>query len=175
VLKSQLATLKFKVGDNVQEFCKRYLSLVEELGYETSGQRAVEDFIGTLDDFNLRLQLASQAKSQTRWNLFDATRVLKQLVSMSMGSATADSGTTAKLAFDSPAISYGKTAAANTSSPSASTASSAKAEAGNVVDLLAQKFDKLTLTMQDNQRQLINILLDRHGCHECDLHPWCAV
>jgi hypothetical protein len=161
ILKAQLRTLSFKIGDNVQEFCERYLSLTEELGYETTGQRALEDFIGKIKDRDLRLDLASQAKSNS---LFEATRLLKRLVSLSMG--TDDSGDTADVQAapeSTPVSKYGSSA------PPTTSAAPAKADVHSDVDVLAKKFDQLVLTMQEsqramqeNQRQLINALRGRH-------------
>jgi hypothetical protein len=161
ILKAQLRTLSFKIGDNVQEFCERYLSLTEELGYETTGQRALEDFIGKIKDRDLRLDLASQAKSNS---LFEATRLLKRLVSLSMG--TDDSGDTASVQAAPESIPVSKY---GSSVPPTTSAAAAKADVHSDVDVLAKKFDQLVLTMQEsqrtmqeNQRQLINALRGRH-------------
>jgi hypothetical protein len=164
VLKVQLGSLQFKLGDNVQEFCKKYVSLVEELGYETSGQRAVEDFIGQLQDIHLRLQMASQAKSLK--TLFDAARVLKQLVSISMGTVNGSSQAASVQAApeSTPVSKYGSSA------PPTTSAAPSKADEHSDVNVLAQKFDKLTLVMQEHQRQLINILRDNN--RQSGPPPW---
>jgi hypothetical protein len=150
VLRARLTSLRFKLGDNAKNFCDEYLDLNEQLGYETTGIRAVEEFVAKLEDLTLRMHF----KERNPASLMDACRLLKQLASVSLSESSSPSASAAVVV--TPAV-----VSSASATPAVQPAS--KVEVPSAVDSLTQKFDELTISLQEGQRQIINLLRDRHG------------
>lgn len=160
-LKASYDSLTFRRGMDPLQYISQYTSLVTELGWEATGDRAVEEFISKVDDDVLNTSLRSQTYT-------DLTAVSNQLVRLAapktrLGTAPQVASSTSPIvrpeAVGPPTLVT--PASAQQPAPSyQSTPTAPQLPGESSIDRLASHLEKLTLTVAQGNTETHKLLKD---------------